>query len=275
MSPERIAPEQFGFKNSRPTISSDCYALGMVIYETISGNVPFHKDTDLTVSVKVVVKGEHPPRGTKFTKSLWGMLERCWASKPHRRPSIRDVFRHLEVSDASEPSSPWAGEVMYDDEDGDDWDSEPGSSAGDVLDFFAPDDRVQPSPDDSDDESWSDAALSSTSGAIQSSASPFTPSTSYSASRATVLPTSRPSRSSGLPSTFSSTPNTNRKSRTLRSEVPLLLKAPNSRNGLHEGDKSGTGRGPNRDTNRSRQEKNEKRRSGSHVLAPWRGRVER
>jgi len=43
MSPELIAPERFGFKISRPTRASDCYALGMVIYETVSGKLPFHK----------------------------------------------------------------------------------------------------------------------------------------------------------------------------------------------------------------------------------------
>ena len=144
MSPERIAPEQFGFKNSRPTISSDCYALGMVIYETISGNIPFHKDTDLTVFMKVVVKGEHPPRAVIFTKSLWGMLEQCWASKPNDRPSIEDVLRRLEVaSNSSEPPS-GASEGM--DEGGDDWGSATDSSGGDSPDLFATEDRVGLSP---------------------------------------------------------------------------------------------------------------------------------
>ena len=145
MSPERIAPEQFGFKNSRPTIASDCYALGMVVYETISGNVPFHKEADLTVSMKVVVKGEHPPRGAKFTKRLWEMLELCWAPKPNHRPGIEDVLWCLEVvSNSSEPPSPVAEEGT--DEEGDDWDSEPGSSGDDPFDPFAADDRVQLSP---------------------------------------------------------------------------------------------------------------------------------
>jgi len=69
MSPERIAPERFGFKNSCPTKSSDCYALGMVIYETISGNLPYHRDTDITVFMKVV-EGERPPRGAGFISGL-------------------------------------------------------------------------------------------------------------------------------------------------------------------------------------------------------------
>jgi len=144
MSPERIAPDRFGCKNSRPTVSSDCYALGMVIYETISGHFPFHKDTDLAVFMKVV-EGKHPPRGAKFTKSLWGMLERCWASGPSGRPSIEDVLQCLEaVSNLSEPTSPRAGEGT--DEDGDDWDSATNSSGGDPVDFFATDDRVQLPP---------------------------------------------------------------------------------------------------------------------------------
>jgi len=141
MSPERIAPEKFGFKNGRPTIASDCYALGMVIYETISGNVPFHKDTDVAVFMKVVVEGEHPPRGAKFATGLWGMLERCWVSEPENRPSIGDVLRCLEmVSNLSEPASSGADGGV--DEDGNS-DSTTSSSRGDSPNFFATDDSAQ------------------------------------------------------------------------------------------------------------------------------------
>ena len=133
MSPELIAPKQFGFKNSRPTISSDCYAVGMVIYETISGNLPFHKDTDIAVFMKVV-KGEHPPRGVKFTKSLWGVLEQCWSPEPNNHPSIKDVLQCLEMASIlSEPPSPGTDEGK--DEGGGDWDMAT-SSYGDTLDFF-------------------------------------------------------------------------------------------------------------------------------------------
>jgi len=96
MSPERIVPQEFGLKDGRPTESSDCYSLGMVIYETISGNPPFHKHVDMSVSVKVS-KGEHPPRGTEFTESLWKMLEMCWAFQPNSRPSIEDVLHCLDT----------------------------------------------------------------------------------------------------------------------------------------------------------------------------------
>ena len=69
MIPELIDPERFGLENNRPTKYSDCYALGMVIYEIISGHFPFHQLGDLTVIVKVLA-GERPPRGVRFTDSL-------------------------------------------------------------------------------------------------------------------------------------------------------------------------------------------------------------
>ena len=126
MSPELIAPQRFGLKSSRPTESSDCYALGMVVYETISGNLPFHEDTDLTVFVKVL-EGERPLRGVGFRSDLWRMLEWCWKSQPSDRPTIEDVLHCLEMfSHLSELPSPEADEGMG--TDGDDWDSTNDSS---------------------------------------------------------------------------------------------------------------------------------------------------
>ena len=112
MSPELLAPQRFGLKDSRPAKTSDCYALGMVIYETISGDLPFHEYTDLAVFLKVL-EGERPPRGVRFTRSLWEMLERCWAPQPSDRPSIEDVLECLEVASlSSEPPSPGVDEEM-------------------------------------------------------------------------------------------------------------------------------------------------------------------
>lgn len=124
MSPELILPQEFGFENSRPTGPSDCYALGMVIYETISGNLPFHEDVDYAISLKVV-EGERPPRGAKFTNRLWEMLKLCWAPQPNDRPSVEAVLQCLRVaSNLLESPSPGSDEEA----DTDDWDSSDGSS---------------------------------------------------------------------------------------------------------------------------------------------------
>ena len=121
MSPELIAPQRFGFEKSRPTKSSDCYALGMVIYETVSGKLPFHRDTDYIVSLKVV-GGERPPRGrsTKFAGDLWESLEMCWAPRPGDRPSIESVRQRLQkVSNLSVSHSPGGDSKMEEEGDSD------------------------------------------------------------------------------------------------------------------------------------------------------------
>ena len=105
MSPEILAPGEYGFETTHPTKSSDCYSLGMVIYETISGNVPFHEVSDMAVFLKVV-KGERPRRGAGFTDDLWEMMEQCWMPRPDDRPSVEDVLHRLEMS--SNPTPPTA-----------------------------------------------------------------------------------------------------------------------------------------------------------------------
>ena len=103
MSPELIDTEHPRFGRGCPTKSSDCYALGMVVYETISGKLPFHEYTDLAIFLKVV-KGERPRRGAKFKETLWKTLESCWAYNPSDRPSIENVLRCLEtISDSRRP----------------------------------------------------------------------------------------------------------------------------------------------------------------------------
>ena len=147
MSPERFDPERFGLKDGRPTIPSDCYALGMVVYETISGNLPFHKHADPIVFMKVV-GGERPPRGPGFTTDLWRMLECCWAAEPGVRPSIEIVLQCLEMaSDSSEPPSPRADDGT--DADGGGWGTATSSSGGGSFDSFATGDHVQSLPIDS------------------------------------------------------------------------------------------------------------------------------
>ena len=101
MSPELFHQEDFGLKDSRRTKYSDCYALGMVIYEVLSGQVPFSRyHSSIAVTLKVV-GGERPERpegaeGKWFTDVVWGILEHCWAPEWDDRPSIEDVLKILE-----------------------------------------------------------------------------------------------------------------------------------------------------------------------------------
>ena len=100
MSPELLDPVRFGREDGRATKESDCYALGMVILEVLSGKPPFSGDSGLVVMRKVI-EGERPGRpGGKeevwFTDNLWEILEQCWLPQPERRPAIEAVLECLE-----------------------------------------------------------------------------------------------------------------------------------------------------------------------------------
>lgn len=110
MSPELLSSDPTGPEVARLTKRSDCYALGMVIYEVLSGQPPFAPFQNLTVIMKVV-QGERPgrpngPEGARFTDELWRTLNRCWEPLPECRPSAGAVLECLErVSGAREAPS--------------------------------------------------------------------------------------------------------------------------------------------------------------------------
>jgi len=121
MSPELLDPDQFDLKDSRPTQETDCYALGMVILEVLSGQAPFAHLKDFIVMRKVI-EGERPGRpggaeGAQFTDDLWRMLNLCWETQPGSRPTIQAVLECLElVSGAWTPPSPQVDEGAETDE---------------------------------------------------------------------------------------------------------------------------------------------------------------
>ena len=99
MSPELLNPEDFNTEG-RPTKESDCYALGMVIYEVLSGRAPFAPANAPPVIWKVL-KGERPerPKGKEwalFTDKLWEMLGLCWKQEPGERTTAKAVLQCLE-----------------------------------------------------------------------------------------------------------------------------------------------------------------------------------
>ena len=124
MSPELLTSDQSGPNSGRLTKQSDCYAFGMVIYEVLSGRVPFSQLKHYTV-IRKVMDGERPerPRGAEgalFTDELWHMVTQCWATQPESRPSVAAVLECLErVPRDSEPPTSQVDRDFRMDED--DW----------------------------------------------------------------------------------------------------------------------------------------------------------
>jgi len=108
MSPELFGSDGLDSEESRPTKESDCYALGMVIYEVLSGQVLYAQRNPLGV-VQKILAGECPGRpqgtlGALFTDDIWNMVELCWKVQPADRPSLNAVL--LCFQDVTRPTGP-------------------------------------------------------------------------------------------------------------------------------------------------------------------------
>ena len=119
MSPELLYPEQFGITDDRPTRQSDCYALGMVVYEVrpdttaptfamvrpayrqvLYGNVPYWDITNEGGVINAIMNGQRPQKpeaaeSLGFTSGVWGIVQRCWSADAGARPDVRTVLSYL------------------------------------------------------------------------------------------------------------------------------------------------------------------------------------
>jgi len=96
-TPEYMAPEQVA--GGAVTQASDIYALGVVLFEMVTGKLPFSGDTPLVAAAKRL--NEAPPRPEAAAPDLdprWGApILRCLAREPERRfKSALDILPALE-----------------------------------------------------------------------------------------------------------------------------------------------------------------------------------
>jgi len=127
MAPELLEPSRFD-SNGRPTRESDCYALGMVIYEVgwlrslrlspihpsqvLTGLRPFH-GLCAYEPVPAILRGQRPekPIGAEslgLSCDLWGLVQLCWSESSSIRPTAQRLFDHLSLA-----SLAWAPPPMY------------------------------------------------------------------------------------------------------------------------------------------------------------------
>ncbi|KAF9641991.1 kinase-like protein, partial [Thelephora ganbajun] len=100
MSPELLNPEDFGTPDSeagRPSRQSDCYALGMVIYEVLCGHRPYTEIGRLDEVVIAIAEGERPEKPGEaarlgFSNELWTSVEQCWRGNRDERPKVEDIL---------------------------------------------------------------------------------------------------------------------------------------------------------------------------------------
>lgn len=88
-----LAPERFG-RNDTPTIENDIYALGITVYELLTGNTPFGGYGALCQKNGASI----PDIEGNYSELLKNTIKQCLALEPWDRPSAKQLVRISEAA---------------------------------------------------------------------------------------------------------------------------------------------------------------------------------
>ena len=99
MAPELLLPARFSLDKGVPSKEADIYALGMTVYQVLTGEWPFHLKREGDIML-VVMSGERPPKPRNaeeigMTEVVWDLLGECWREDRTARPTIAGVLKRF------------------------------------------------------------------------------------------------------------------------------------------------------------------------------------
>jgi len=74
---------------------SDVYSLGIVIWEIVSGQWPFHNQTTMQILAAVGINQETPPIPENTSHAIIIMMQRCWDTIPESRVTMPELESYV------------------------------------------------------------------------------------------------------------------------------------------------------------------------------------
>ena len=99
MAPEILQRKEY-------TIASDIYSFGMIMWELITGRMPFwDQNNDIELIIKIC-KNFRPPIIKNTPKGYIELMQECWNSDPNKRPTAFDIVKKLTNINRVEEENP-------------------------------------------------------------------------------------------------------------------------------------------------------------------------
>ncbi|MEV0153161.1 protein kinase [Micromonospora sp. NPDC050686] len=107
-TPAYVAPERLDGVPAQP--AADVYSLGVLLYQTLTGRVPYPADTWEQLAEALRQGAPEPPDVPGLPPAVAGVCARCLVRDPHDRPTARQVAAALR--DQLLPADPQAATML-------------------------------------------------------------------------------------------------------------------------------------------------------------------